>query len=391
VHRSLVVNLLVTAMGTVVVATIIGLVALWPDDRTIAAPPGSVPTKTAQAKVVAVREAPCAQGSTQTCHRVTVRLESGKDRGTRTSFTVGQVQEGLDLTVGDKVRVFANPVPPDASIGGIKPDPYAFADFERRLPLLALFVLFAALVIAAGRFQGLRALVGLVASLAIVIFFLVPAILAGKTPETVALIGAFAIMLATIPLAHGIGVKTLAACLGTSVALVLTLLLAQTFSNLAHLSGISSDEAVFLRATAGDISLQGLLLAGMIVAALGVLDDLTVSQASTVLALQRANPAQGFGQLFRGAVSVGHDHVAATVNTLVLAYVGASLPVLLIFSFGGTAFTDAINTEAVAEQVVATLVGSIGLIAAVPVTTAVAALLATRVRISADGHAHVHA
>ena len=222
------------------------------------------------------------------------------------------------------------------------------------------------------------------------IFFLVPAILAGKTPETVALIGAFAIMLVTIPLAHGIGVKTLAACLGTSVALVLTLLLAQTFTNLAHLSGISSDEAVFLRATAGDISLQGLLLAGMIVAALGVLDDLTVSQASTVLALQRANPAQSFGQLFRGAVSVGHDHVAATVNTLVLAYVGASLPVLLIFSFGGTAFTDAINSEAVAEQVVATLVGSIGLIAAVPVTTALAALLATRVRIPADGHAHVH-
>ncbi len=384
-------NLLVLAMGIVVAATVIGLITLWPDDRTIAAPQGSVPTKTERAKVVAVREAPCAEGATQTCRRVTVRLESGKDTGTQTSFTVGQVREGLDLTVGDEVRVFANPVPPDATIGGIQPDRYAFADFERRLPLLVLFVLFAVLVVAAGRLQGLRALIGLAGSLAIVILFLVPAILDGKTPETVALIGALAVMLVTIPLAHGVGVKTLAACLGTSVALGLTLVLAQTFTKLAHLSGVSSDEAVFIRATAGDISLQGLLLAGMIIGALGVLDDLTVSQASTVLALQRANPGQSFGELFRGAVSVGHDHVAATVNTLVLAYVGASLPVLLVFSFGGTAFTDAINTEAVSEQVVATLVGSIGLIAAVPITTALAALLATRVRLPADRHAHAHA
>jgi uncharacterized membrane protein len=129
----------------------------------------------------------------------------------------------------------------------------------------------------------------------------------------------------------------------------------------------------------------------MLIGALGVLDDLTVSQASTVLALQRANRGQGFRALFHGAISVGHDHVAATVNTLVLAYVGASLPVLLIFSFGGTSFTDAINNEAVAEQVVAMLVGSIGLVAAVPITTALAALLATRVRIPADAPAHVHA
>ena len=199
-------------------------------------------------------------------------------------------------------------------------------------------------------------------------------------------------MLVTIPLAHGLGVKTLAACVGTAISLVLTLILAESFTGLAHLTGLSSDEAIFLRATAGnDISLQGLVLAGMLIGALGVLDDVTVSQASTVLALQRANPGQHFGALFRGAISVGHDHVAATVNTLVLAYVGASLPVLLIFSFGGTSFTDAINNEAVAEQVVAMLVGSIGLIAAVPITTALAALLATRVRIPAEGQAHAHA
>jgi uncharacterized membrane protein len=392
VPRSLVVNLLVLALGVIVAATVIGLVTLWPDDRKLQAPQGSLPAQaeTERARVVAVREAACAEGSNEVCRRVTVELLSGGDRGERTSFTVGDLGEGSNADVGDRVRVHANPVPP-ASVGGVDVDPYVFADFERRTPLWILFVIFAALVVAAGRLRGLRALVGLVASLAVVVFFLVPAILDGKTPETVALIGAFAVMLVTIPLAHGVGVKTLAACLGTSVSLLLVLVLAQAFTELAHLTGFASEEAVYIRAVADDISIQGLLLAGMIIGALGVLDDLTVSQSSTVLALQRANPAQSFGELFRGAVAVGQDHIAATVNTLVLAYVGASLPVLLIFSFGGVSFSDAINTEAVASQVVATLVGSIGLIAAVPITTALAALLATRVRPAALARERAHA
>jgi uncharacterized membrane protein len=390
-HRSLVVNLLVMALGVIVAATVIGLVTLWPDETKLQATPGSLPTQaeTEGARVVGVREAACAEGSSEICRRVTVEILSGKDSGKRTSFTVGDLGEGSNAEVGDRVRVHANPVPATA-VGGVNVDPYVFADFERRRPLTILFVIFAALVVATGRFRGFRALVGLVASLAIVVFFLVPAILDGKTPETVALIGAFAVMLVTIPLAHGFGVKTLAACLGTSVSLLLVLVLAKAFTDLAHLTGFASEEAIYLRAVAENVSIQGLLLAGMIIAALGVLDDLTVSQSSTVLALQRANPAQGFGELFRSAVSVGQDHIAATVNTLVLAYVGASLPVLLIFSFGGVSFSDAINTEAVASQIVAMLVGSIGLIAAVPITTALAALLATRVRVPADAHAHAH-
>jgi uncharacterized membrane protein len=132
------------------------------------------------------------------------------------------------------------------------------------------------------------------------------------------------------------------------------------------------------------------MLAGIVIGALGVLDDLTVTQASTVLALRRANPTQRFRELFRGAIGVGHDHIAATVNTLFLAYAGASLPILLIFSVGGTSFADAVNSEAVAEQIVAMLVGSIGLIAAVPVTTALAALLAARLSAAEVERAGVH-
>ena len=182
--------------------------------------------------------------------------------------------------------------------------------------------------------------------------------------------------LITIPLAHGGGSKTLAAVLGTAAALLLTVLLAWFFTNAAHLTGLASEEASFLQLAGAHLSLQGLLLAGMVIGALGVLDDVTVSQASTVLALRAANPTLGFRRLFNLAQHVGRDHVSATVNTLVLAYVGASLPILLIFDTADLGVGDALTTEIVATQVVGTLVGSIGLIAAVPLTTALATLLA---------------
>ncbi len=222
---------------------------------------------------------------------------------------------------------------------------------------------------------------------------MVPAILDGPSPPGVALVGSLAIMLVTLVVTHGFGPKMLAASLGTASALVLTLGLGSLFIGGAHLTGLSSDEAIFLRASVGNISITGLLLAGMVIGALGVLDDLTVTQASTVLALRRANPSLGFRRLFASAIAVGHDHIAATVNTLVLAYAGAALPVLLIFSLGGTSFGDALNSESVATEVVATLVGSIGLIAAVPLTTALAALLAVRLPPGSiadehGGHAH---
>jgi len=181
---------------------------------------------------------------------------------------------------------------------------------------------------------------------------------------------------------------------GTAASLLLTVGLAVIFTDLTHLTGLSSEEALFLQTSASGLSLDGLLLAGMVVGALGVLDDVTISQASTVLALRGANPAQRFGELFRRAMSVGRDHVSATVNTLVLAYLGASLPLLLIFSSSTLGFSDAVNLELIAKEVVATLVGSIGLIAAVPVTTALAALLARSIpaeRLAGEAHGgHVH-
>jgi len=254
--------------------------------------------------------------------------------------------------------------------------------------------LFVAIVLIAGRFHGLRALVGLTLSLGVVIWFIIPALVEGSHPLLIAIVGALAVMLLTIPMAHGLGTVTVAATLGTTCALLLTLGLAVTFASLANLSGYTGDEVAYLSAYLGDLSIQGLLLAGIVISALGVLDDVTVSQASTVMALRRSAPHMGFTPLLREALIVGRDHITATINTLVLAYTGASLPILLVFSIGDVSAGDAFNGEAVASQVVAMLVGSIGLIAAMPITTAIAALLATRMSgeelDEATAHAHSH-
>jgi uncharacterized membrane protein len=242
--------------------------------------------------------------------------------------------------------------------------------------MLWLAIAFVALVIVVARLRGVLSLVGLGISLGVVLGFIVPAILDGESPLAVAVVGAMAVMLVTISLAHGLGAKSLAAIVGTAASLLLVAGLASAFTELTHLTGLSSEEATLLQFQGLEVDFQGLLLAGMVIGALGVLDDVTVSQASTVMALRAANPSLGFGQLYRRALVVGRDHVSATVNTLVLAYVGSSLPVLLIFSSGGVSLIDAVNVELVAKEIVATLVGSIGLIAAVPLTTAIAGLLA---------------
>jgi uncharacterized membrane protein len=180
-----------------------------------------------------------------------------------------------------------------------------------------------------------------------------------------------------VPL-YGISAKSLAALLGTGASVVLIALLALIGVHAAHITGTATDQATLVRSlSSGTISLQGLVLAGMLIAALGVLNDVTISQSSTVLALRRGDPAKGPRALYREAIGVGRDHLGATVNTLVFAYAGAALPLLLLFSTASRSFGDAVNRETVATEIVAALVGSIGLVAAVPLTTWVASLLAS--------------
>jgi uncharacterized membrane protein len=387
---------LATALALVTAA---GLLVLWPGDENEPALAGGLAAGTEQAEVLSATSGPCPPPQPGQCGEADVRLESGPDEGQTVTLTLGAELQQPELDPGDLIRVAgvaSTPLPGGETTatptGGDAA--YTFVDFERRSPMLWLAIAFVVLVVAFARLRGILSLLGLAISLAIVLGFIVPAILHGESPLAVAVVGAMAVMLVTISLAHGLGAKSLAAIVGTAASLLMVAALAAAFTELTHLTGLSSEEATLLQVQGLEVDFQGLLLAGMVIGALGVLDDVTVSQASTVMALRAANPAMGFGELYRRALVVGRDHVSATVNTLVLAYVGSSLPILLIFSTGELGILEAVNVELVAKEIVATLVGSIGLIAAVPLTTALAGLLAGGMRAesmqddAAAAHAH---
>jgi uncharacterized membrane protein len=368
---------MVGVLGLLAIAVVVGLVVMWPRGETPVAQQ-IAPQTVQDAEVVRVSGEDCEDLAGPGCRLIEVVLRDGPDAGARSYFALPGGGFSPELDPGDRIRVGRNeiegrPVPLDDP----EAQPLVFLDFDRGSALLALTIAFAVLVVALARWQGLRSLVGLGISLVVVVAWLVPALLHGEPPLLAALVGGLAVMLATTALTHGIGLKTAAAMLGAAATLILIVLLALLSVDLAHITGLSSEEANLIEARAeGDVSIQGLVLAGIVVGALGVLDDVTISQSSTVLALRRANPALPLGTLFREAMTVGRDHLGATVNTLALAYAGASLPAMLIFATQGTGFSDAITRETVAEQLVAMLVGSIGLVAAVPLTTALAAALA---------------
>jgi uncharacterized membrane protein len=381
----------------IAIATVVGVAALWPGEVDTQLSEG-LTASSERAEVTRVSYAACPPPQAGTCGQAEIRLETGPDEGSTSTLTLGGTLLEPQLEAGDQIRVAPSaPVPGELppelrEQAGDASTTYTFSDFERRTPMLWLAIAFAVLVIAFGRLRGALSLLGLGASLAVILIFIVPAILEGEAPLAVAIFGSLAVMLLTIALAHGLGAKSLAAIVGTTASLLLVALLAEVFTDLTHLTGLASEEPALLQLGGVEVSFEGLLLAGMVIGALGVLDDVTVSQASTVMALRAANPSLRFRELYGRALDVGRDHVSATVNTLVLAYVGASLPVLLIFSSGDLGFVDAVNVELVAQEVVAALVGSIGLIAAVPVTTALAATLSRGLPAAAlpadAGHAH---
>jgi uncharacterized membrane protein len=380
-------RLLVVLIG---VATLVAIALLWPGK----APRRfeSVVTPSDRATVTSILDRACGATVSEHCRRVRIHLDSGDARGTTGVIQWNANGDDPPVHVGDKIRVVAAPPVPGYDQENVAF--YTLVDYQRGGALVALFLVFALLVIALSRLRGALSLLGLGLSLVVILLFIVPGILNGQPPVLMALVGSLAVMFVTVLLAHGAGPKSIAALLGTSATLLLTAGLAAFFTHLSRLTGLAGDEAFALRLADPSVSLQGLLIAGMIVAALGVLDDVTVSQSSIVLGLRAVNPDLGYRELFRRAMHVGRDHVSATVNTLVLAYAGSSLPVLLIFASGALPLGQALNLELVSEQVVATLVGSIGLIVAVPATTALAALLALRLprdqleAAAAHGHAH---
>lgn len=308
-------------------------------------------------------------GEGEGCVAVTLRLQDGPAAGS-TIVTLAPTTPGSPrFAVGDAVVLGWG--------GGDPADPltYTIVDFQRGLPLLLLGGLFALAVLLLGRWQGLAALVALGATLGVLAVFVLPALATGGPPVPVALTASGLIVGIVLPLMHGLSARTATAALGTLASLGLIGVLALVFAALSRLTGLGEEASELAGVVGPGLDLRGLLLAGVIIGALGVLDDVTVTQTSAVWELHRADPAARLADLYGAAMRVGRDHVASAVNTLVLAYAGAALPLLLLFALAGRGLGDLLTAEDVAQEVVRTLVGSIGLVASVPLTTLVAAVV----------------
>jgi uncharacterized membrane protein len=395
---------LALALAPFVLATLVGLVVLWPSSTRADVVVGAAPEALVRAEVVSATLGPCAAAPDQPdlrCTEPVVRLLEAIPDAVTTSCPV-PLADGTCATEEREVVVEGRPAgevvtlaeqsdaggaptlePGDEVVLGWFPGAgegfeLSFADLERRRPLGVLAAIFAVAVVAFGRWQGLRALVGVGVSLGTLALFVLPAVLDGGNPLAVALVGSAAIALTSLYLTHGLNARTTVALLGTLVTLGLVGVLSSVFVDLAQLTGLADEEASFLQVFASQVDLRGLLLGGMVIGALGVIDDVTVTQVAAVWELKQADPHAGPRRLYGAAVRIGRDHIASTVNTLVLAYAGASLPLLLLFTQTDQGLGDVANGEAVAVEIIRTLTGSIGLVASVPFTTALAALVVGR-------------
>ncbi len=367
-------RLLVVLVVPFLVATAVGVIALWPgSDGGALVPTLGAPLEQFDAEVVSVERGPCTGTPPDAgvrCSRSQAMLLEGPDEGEVVDLQEqSDVNAALRLERGDTIVLGYFP---DAGAGF----EYSFADRERRSPLLLLTGFFVVAVVGLGRWKGVRALLGLVVSLVVLTTFVLPAILGGSNPLAVALVGSAVIATFALYLAHGLNAWTTIALIGTLASLALVGLLASVFVDAAQFSGLADEEASFLQVTAGQVDLRGLLLGGIVIGALGVLDDVTITQVSAVWELQGAKPDYGRWNLYRAALRIGRDHIASTVNTLVLAYAGASLPLFLLFTQADQSLGNVVNGESVAVEVVRALAGSIGLVASVPLTTALAVFVA---------------
>jgi uncharacterized membrane protein len=308
-----------------------------------------------------------AAGSSRKCQKATIEVTSGPDKG-RTFTEIVQPDQTRRYTEGQKVVLaYAPQAPKDLQ--------YSVTDVERGFPLALLAGIFALAVIVVGRLRGIAALVALIISFSVLTLFILPAILHGDNPLLVAVVGGSAIMLIALYLCHGLNARTSVAVIGTLCSLFLIGILGSVFISWSHLTGNTSDETGLIHALYPGIEIRGLLLAGVIIGSLGVLDDVTVTQVAAVWELKDADPGANWRKLYGAGMRIGRDHIASVVNTLVMAYAGAALPLLLLFSIARSGVLRVAGSELVAEEIVRTLVGSIGLVASVPLTTALAALV----------------
>jgi uncharacterized membrane protein len=355
-------NLWMAVWGFALVV-VIGAIILWPSGSGDRRDPLGLGGAPVGASVQSVAEVPCSFDPLLACKLVEVAIAEGEFRGERL-----EIEQPLESTIesGDEILVDLVELG-DGRIQAV------FYDFERGTPMLLLVIVFVTAIVVLGRWRGVGALAGLVMSFVILIGFALPALLAGSNAVAVAIVTAGAIAFVALFLAHGTGLATATALLSTSASLAITAGLAGVFLGISNFTGFGDENVGFLDALGTQIDPRGLLLAGIVIGSLGVLDDVTVTQVSAVWELKRAAPESNFSELYGRALRIGRDHISSTVNTLFLAYAGASLPLLLLFSEADQGLASVATREIVAVEIVRALVGSIGLVASVPISTALAA------------------
>jgi uncharacterized membrane protein len=379
----------VTVLIAAAAVTAVSMALLWPNGSGASGEASTQGYERRSGEVLSVDPAPCpglppevadsAGRLGRVCGSVTLRLADGKEAGQAVEADIPTGPGAPEVAPGDEVVIMYIP---DTFAGS----PYQILDHQRGRQMWLLVLAAALAVIAFGRWRGLAALAGLAVTFTILLVFVVPAILDGRPALGVAVVGSAAIMLLVLYMTHGFSVATSVAVLGTLASLTLTGLLAAATTVALHLTGVASEEASFVTLTYQNVNMQGLLLAGILIGSLGVLDDVAVTQAVTVSELAAANPAMGWAQLYRAGARVGRSHIASVVNTIVLAYAGASLPLLILLAGAQAPLGQLLTGQMLAEEIVRSVVGSMGLLAAVPITTALAALTAHRAVAQSSTH-----
>jgi uncharacterized membrane protein len=364
VTRILLVGLVLAAL-----ATIAGLVALWPSGEGPASPYAAEGVTYPRAEVLTIGE-PCpviTPGTggdyPESCDDVTVRLLD--DPAVESTVTVPPGTVSSAIEVGDRVTLAALP-----REGGTQ---YAWVGVDRTTPIAVMAAAFVVIVGVIARLRGLLALVGLVLAGGVVALFMLPALLAGESGMLVALVGSSAIMFIVLYLAHGVSVRTSTALAGTLFGLLVTAVLGLVAIDAARLTGLGDESALQLRVNATELDFRGLLTCAIIVAGLGVLNDVTITQSSAVWELRDAAPAMSRTRIFASGMRIGRDHIASTIYTIVFAYAGTGLAALLLIALYDRPLLDVLSDEIISEEIMRTLASAIGLVLAVPLTTAIAA------------------
>ncbi|MCP2276397.1 YibE/F family protein [Nocardia amikacinitolerans] len=377
---------LLTVIG---VLTVIATIWLWPSRQHVEIPlpmqnAGGGAVVTEAGTVIAQDVGPCGSPSigkvfadkpepprtnAYTCQRSLITIDSGPHAGNKTLLEIAPGPGQPDLRAGDEIRIVRQTDPTGTPL-------YSFEDYSRGLPLTLIALAFVVVIIVVARWRGVRALIGLVFAFAVLVMFLLPALLDGKPAIPVALTAGSLILYAVLYLAHGVNLRTSSALLGTLSAMLLAAGLSWLAIEMTHLTGLSEEQNTNVATYIEHVSITGLLLAGFIIGSLGVLNDVTITQASAAFELAALDESASRREVYTAAMRVGRDHIASTVYTLVLAYAGGALPLLLLFSVAGRSIRDVLAGDAVAIEIARSSVGGIALALSVPLTTGIAALLA---------------